>query len=426
MKRIFTLLFLIPLTSAIGQIEGTWKLAAEAGALAVGPSLGNLSWFQSTAADINTRACLFDDEYVFNADGTFQNILGADTWLEGWQGAAEGCGAPVAPHDGSGSFTWTENAGTVTVNGTGAFLGLAKVHNTGELTSPGNAVASITYNYSVSGDGNRMTLDINFGGGVWQFILDKETGEPPVQASVEGAWRLKPDAGALAVGPSASDLSWFQSTAEDVETRSCLFDDYYVFNQDGTFENVLQAETWIEAWQGGGDACGAPVAPHDGTGAYTWSFDDATNKVTVTGEGGYLGLPKVTNDGELTNPSEVASEIKYDISFSVDGETMTAQIDFGGGVWQFVLVRDELPIAGLMEEDLHFSVAPNPFTSSIDIRSDEKMESIKVIDITGKVVKSINAENKFTSIDLSNLVNGSYMIVVRANNSVSTKRIVKN
>ena len=146
----------------------------------------------------------------------------------------------------------------------------------------------------------------------------------------------------------------------------------------------------------------------------------------MTGEGGYLGLAKVTNDGELTNPSEVASEIKYDISFSVDGETMTAQIDFGGGVWQFVLVRDELPIAGLMEEDLHFSVAPNPFTSSIDIRSDEKMESIKVIDITGKVVKSINAENKFTSIDLSNLVNGSYMIVVRANNSVSTKRIVKN
>ena len=76
MKRIFTLLFLIPLTSAIGQIEGTWKLAAEAGALAVGPSLGNLTWFQSTAADVNTRACLFDDEYVFNADGTFENILG--------------------------------------------------------------------------------------------------------------------------------------------------------------------------------------------------------------------------------------------------------------------------------------------------------------------------------------------------------------
>ena len=137
-------------------------------------------------------------------------------------------------------------------------------------------------------------------------------------------------------------------------------------------------------------------------------------------------MAKVHNDGELASPSEVVSEIKYDISFSVDGETMTAQIDFGGGVWQFILLRDELPIAGLIEEDLNFSVAPNPFTSSIDIRSDEEMESIKVIDIAGKVVHNVNTGGKFASIDLSNLVNGYYMINVHANNSVFTKRIIKN
>ena len=300
------------------------------------------------------------------------------------------------------------------------------MHNTGELSNPSEAVSSITYNYALSNEDNRMTLDINFGGGVWQFILDKETGAPPVEVSMEGAWRLKPDAGALAVGPSASDLSWYQNTAEDVETRSCLFDDFYVFNEDGTFENVLQSETWLEAWQGVDEGCGAPIAPHDGSGAYTWSFDDASNKVTITGEGAYLGLAKVHNDGELASPSEVVSEIKYDISFSVDGETMTAQIDFGGGVWQFVLVRDELPTAGLIEESLHFSVAPNPFTASIDIRSNEEIESIEVIDITGKVIRTRHTGGKFTSLDLSNLVNGAYIIVVHANNSVSTKRIIKN
>jgi hypothetical protein len=271
-----------------------------------------------------------------------------------------------------------------------------------------------------------MTLDINFGGGVWQFILDKETGAPPVETSVEGAWRLKPDAGALAVGPSASDLSWFQSTVEDVETRSCLFDDFYVFNEDGTFENVLQSETWLEVWQGVDDGCGTPVAPHDGTGAYTWTYDDVSNKVTVIGEGGYLGLSKVHNNGELANPSEVVGAITYDISFSVDGETMTAQVDFGGGVWQFVLVKDELPVAGLIEESLNISVAPNPFTSNIDIRSDENMESIEVIDITGKVVHSLNTDGKSASIDLSGLVNGAYLVVIHSNNSVSTKRIIKN
>ena len=589
MKKIFTFLFLIPVSMAFGQVEGTWKLAPEAGALAVGPSLSDLNWYSNTAADVDTRACLFDDEYVFNADGTFQNVLQSETWLEGWQGVAEGCGAPVAPHDGAGSFTWTEDAaaGTVTVSGTGAYLGLAKVHNAGELGSPAEAVSSITYNVTLSGDGNRMTLDINFGPGFWQFILEKETGTPPpvniegawvlapqagalavgpsledlswyqnsaedvairaclfddeyvfnadgtfsnvlqsetwlegwqgvaegcgapvaphdgsaaatwsadaaagtvtvtgtgaylglskvhnagelgspaeavgaitynmslspdestltlqinfgpgfwqfilvrptVEATLDGAWRLIPEAGALAVGPSAADLSWYQNSAEDVETRACLFDDFYVFNEDDTFENVLQSETWLEGWQGVDEGCGAPVAPHDGTGAYTWSYDAATMKATVEGEGAFLGLAKVHNNGELASPAEVVSSITYDISFSADGETMTAQINFGPGVWQYIFVRDELPTVSLNEEELNFSVYPNPFTSNVDVRSNENMESIQVVDITGKVVTTMNTEGNFASIDLSNLTNGAYMIVITSNNSVSTKRIIKN
>lgn len=406
------------------NIEGAWVLAPQAGALAVGPSLGDLSWYANTAADVDTRACLFDDEYVFNADGTFSNVLGSETWVEAWQGVAEGCGAPVAPHDGSVASTWSADAtaGTVTVTGTGAFLGLSKVHNAGELTSPAEAVGSITYNMTLSPDESTLTVNINFGPGFWQFILVR----PTVEATIDGVWRLLPEAGALAVGPNASDLSWYSNTAADVDTRACLFDDFYVFNVDGTFENVLQSETWLEAWQGVEEGCGVPVAPHDGTGAYTWSYDAATMKATVSGEGAYLGLSKVNNNGELTSPAEVVSNITYDISFSADGETMTALINFGPGVWQFIFVRDELPTVGLNEEEVNFAVYPNPFTSNLDVRSDENMESIQVIDITGKVVKNVNAEGTFTSIDLSNLMNGAYMIVVNANNSVSTKRIIKN
>jgi hypothetical protein len=73
-------------------IVGTWKLAPEAGALGVGPALNDVSWWSSSSDDVTTRACLFDDEYVFNADGTFQNILGSETWVEAWQGNdPEGC-----------------------------------------------------------------------------------------------------------------------------------------------------------------------------------------------------------------------------------------------------------------------------------------------------------------------------------------------
>ena len=159
-------------------LEGSWKLSPVAGALGVGPSPGDYSWWSSSAEDATTRACLFDDEYVFNADGSFQNVQGSETWVETWQTdvTAEGCGAPVAPHDGSNPATWSLDAaaGTITVSGLGAYVGLAKVHNGGEDGAPVDDM--ITYNYSLSADGNSMDITIQgFNAGVpeatWIFKM---------------------------------------------------------------------------------------------------------------------------------------------------------------------------------------------------------------------------------------------------------------
>ena len=128
-------------------------MAPEAGAIGVGPELDNISWWSNTTDDLTTRACLFDDEYIFGADGSFQNVLGADTWVETWQGAAaEGCGAPVAPHDGTAEATYEYSGSTVTINGVGAYLGLAKAINGAELASPADAPGSVTYIASLSAD----------------------------------------------------------------------------------------------------------------------------------------------------------------------------------------------------------------------------------------------------------------------------------
>ncbi|WP_372794216.1 hypothetical protein [Lutibacter sp.] len=165
-------------------IEGTWKLAPEEKALLVGSTAGDIWWFNSIE-DLTTRACIFDDTYVFNADGSFNNVLGSDTWLEAWQGTADACGTPVAPHDGSASATYEYNtaAGTVTINGIGAYLGISKVINDAELTNPANAPASITYNVTLSDNDNTMNLEILVGGGnVWYFKLVRDgviTPPPP-------------------------------------------------------------------------------------------------------------------------------------------------------------------------------------------------------------------------------------------------------
>ena len=101
--------------------------------------------------------------------------MGDESWIEGWQGGSDACGTPVAPHDGTAvaTYTYDEVAGTVTIDGTGAYLGLAKAYNGGELTSPSEAVSSITYNITLSDDNAAMTLVINAGGGWWRFKLVK-------------------------------------------------------------------------------------------------------------------------------------------------------------------------------------------------------------------------------------------------------------
>jgi hypothetical protein len=175
MQKIYILfLFLFSFTSVFSQVEGTWRLAPEANAIAVGPTEGDFSWWGNNEADVTTRACLFDDEFVFEADGTFANVQGGETWLETWQATAEGCDAPVAPHDGSNAATWELAGSALTITGVGAHLGLPKVNNSGEIADPADAPASITYPVVI--DGDRMTVDIDFGGGFWHYVLERDGG----------------------------------------------------------------------------------------------------------------------------------------------------------------------------------------------------------------------------------------------------------
>ena len=160
---------------------GSWKLAPIPGALKVGPAPGDGSWWSSSADDVVNRACLFDDKYELHADGVFENVMGDDTWLETWQGVeAEGCGAPVAPHDGSADATWSysETDMTITLNGLGAYFALAKAITGGELSNEGTEVPnSRTYDV-LAFDGDHLSLAISTGGGYWTFEMMRDGVEP--------------------------------------------------------------------------------------------------------------------------------------------------------------------------------------------------------------------------------------------------------
>ncbi len=411
------------LGSLQAQVEGTWKLAPEAQALAVGPALGDFSWWSNTADDVTTRACFFDDKFVFNADGTFENIMDGETWLEAWQGMdPEGCGVPVAPHDGSAAATWSfdEAAGELTITGTGAHIGLAKVVNGAELGNPADAPESIVY--PVTFDGNRMIVDINFGPGFWHFVFEKEM-ETSVLSDTK--WVLAPKDNSLAVGPALGDFSWWAITEADTETRACLYDDQFVFNADGTFENVQGEQTWIEAWQGmDPEGCGAPVAPHDGSNAATWSYDEGTGELTLTGVGAHLGLAKVINGAEIGNPADAPESIVYPVTFN--GDTMLVDINFGPGFWHFELVPAPADnTVEISQEDL-FNFYPNPARTTITIESDSKLDQVLIRDYTGRVAFSQSSVDNFQQIDISSLTSGIYFIEARSGNKVSVEKLLVN
>jgi hypothetical protein len=71
------------------------------------------------------------------------------------------------------------------------------------------------------------------------------------------------------------------------------------------------------------------------------------------------------------------------------------------------------------------TVSPNPATDMINV-SLNNVNSLKLVDINGRVVYSENVNNKNnTTINMSNLAKGIYSLQVITSTGVETKKVVK-
>ena len=400
--------------------EGNWAMHF----IGIGPNKGNVEWF-NTVLDAKNRPCLADDEYQFMSDGTFKNVLGSETWLEKWQGASEdACGTPVAPHDGSNTGSWKDNKdGTITINGKGNYLGIAKVINGGEITAPANAADGITYEVSIKNDTMNVDIAIKTGDGTpayWHFAYHKVV--PVVETNPKGDWSMT----FIGVGPSKGDVSWFNSPI-DANNRPCLADDVYTFGDDGTFTNTLGTETWVEGWQGAAtDGCGTPVAPHDGSNTGSWK-DNMDGTVTVNGKGNYLGLAKVVNGGEIAAPADAPDGITYEVM--VNNDTLIADIaiktgDGTPGYWHYRFVRFSPTNSNNKINKNAISVYPNPANDVLWISNVELGAKVIVRSIDGRVV--LNQTANGNAISVASLNQGTYLVEVHAQNGVATTKFIKN
>ena len=359
---------------------GDWLLDPVAGALAVGPNAGSVGeWYASSAADVDTRACLFDDIHRFNADGTYEQIMQDQTWLEGWQGVAEGCGTPIAPHDGSNAATYTYTGETVTVIGDGAFMGLAKVHNTGE---DGVSGGSINYNI-VSVDENYLVVNIQYAPGAdntWQFRVRNANYTPPT-----------------------TDVTFTVNT-ESIE--------------EGVGPNGMYIGGGIL-----GDAQAYAMTDADADG--TWEVTLTLNEGTT---GNYIFLNSPNNGGdwgakEVLTGQECADG-QYDdrLLAPVGADDYTLQHCFGS-----CDTDGTCSSLGIDDAELsQFTYFPNPVNNVLTIKAQASIDNITVYNMLGQAVVRATPNTNNSTVDMSELQTGAYFVQVSIDNTLKTVRVIKN
>ena len=380
MKKLYILLVLLAATPiTFAQIEGTWKLADTPSALAVGPNQGDGSWWFNTAADLVTRACLFDDSIHFDNSGGMVHYMDGDTWLEPWQGvASEQCGTPVAPHDGTTNapytYSYDASAGELTVNGIGAHIGLPKATNTGEITSPSDAPASTTYLVSFSNNDNTMTADINYGNGWWRFIYNKTNAAPAPTPNVTFRVDMSEYSGSTTNGVFVN--GGFNGWCGNCNPMTDVGN------------NIWEVELPLPA----------------GTIQYKFTVDGWTDQETIDSLSSCVDN---SNDGFFNR----------ELSFSAD-TVLTAVCWSSCDACLGANSIDELDANAI-------SIYPNPATSVASVSSEEIIESITILDVNGKVVRTLSGGSTKVNMDISDLNNGVYLIQAHTSTETSISRLVK-
>lgn len=453
MKKITLFVFLLTVSLGNAQtLSGTWKMSPQAGAFGVGPNQGDTSWFANSAADVTTRACFFDDLYVFNTDGTFSNVLGAQTWIEGWQGGSDACGAPVAPHNGSNAATWSQNTtnGTVTLTGVGAYLGLAKAYNGGELTTPSAAPASITYKIT-SLTTNLMTLDLQIGGGWWRYVLAKQGVAPTCTDGIQNGTETGVDCGGSCsacltqinlpinfegsttnftvtdFGGNASSLVVDPTNASNMAVRSVKTSSSALWagttmSTPSGFSSTIpftasNRKVYVNVWS---PDAGIPVRLKvEVAGTPTQSCETQTNTTVVGWQIMEFDFNNEASGTAVFNQAFNFNMMSIFFNFGTDGATA------GEKTYYFDNVSYGAALASASFDEAKIAMYPNPVSSSLSISSLENLDAISIYNVIGQEVMKLNINDSNVVINVSNFQNGIYIVKAYSEGKVSTSKFIK-
>jgi hypothetical protein len=396
------------------SIVGTWKLRPVAAALGVGPTRGDISWFSSTLDDIATRNCQFDDLYVFDSTGKFTNILQSATWLEAWQGKdPAGCGAPVAPHNGSipATYTYNSTTNTLTLKGKGAHIGVAKATNGGDLTSPSSAPDSIRYILSNIMD-TTMTVELNFGTGWWKYLLVKTANvvvTPPPPPT-----------------PIAFPFTFESNNQNFVFVHVGKVITSFGPNPDKSGMNTTEFVTKVTKQDGAGKTdhsyiqLSQPLDLPNGSimKMHVWSplafIKVRVRLINSTDPTKFIDVEQL-----LTTPNSwqelefILPKLKSGVGSIFDRFAVIFDADNlgNGSSFYYDNVMLKLGTSGISNANgINVFIYPNPAQNSLTLESDKIINAISIYNLVGQEVYSHSANQRNLTIDIHSLSKGNYIL----------------
>lgn len=170
-----------------GEVSKTWKLFREGTSMSLGPDASNPAGWWAGLQNDGARPCLYTQEFTFYFDGTYEFDDNGMFWGEfgvfdgkwNYEICFEATPANMINKDdvdvsawlsGVHSFTYDPSAGSATIEGMGAWIGICKLTTGGETTVP---VQSTTFNVDITEHTgyDLMTVTFDYGaGGLWTIV----------------------------------------------------------------------------------------------------------------------------------------------------------------------------------------------------------------------------------------------------------------
>ena len=128
------------------------------------------------------------------------------------------------------------------------------------------------------------------------------------------------------------------------------------------------------------------------------------------------GFPTLYNTVTSVNALNADVTLFNGTIFVVWQNNSSGTIQYRSGTYSITAIKEEI--------SLHvIDIYPNPSSNNITINNAIEFDELKIIDISGKVIKSISSVNN--SVDVSDLPNGIYLIKILGNKETLIQKFIK-